>query len=492
MKKKQKKIIAIFFYAALTNCLLFFNACKKPESDTHLFDSKDVSEVEKRFFSNHRPINESVERIFEKILHDNNSLHFAEKIVEKVGYPFWDKAIIQQATVSKSGNRNANNPDLVIAIPFVRNNEHYVNAELVVKIIGDDTLFKWRNDWQYKNYSHGSLNDTASAEFYAVSQMMINYSVFGDSIFKITDSTLFNFNPTRKITGLKLTSKKNDSGKNNISNIQNGPLPDNCVYTTGLDENGIVVVTGILCMAEEGSSGGGVLVITSGGGQWWYYEETGGGGTGGTYPGGGTGYIPPDCGPPVVLRGNTIPDCGPGYVLYPDLTLTAQLNIAQQFFTFQSPGDILYFDNTIDPNQSQSFSTVNAFQDYLATNFPQNPTSNNSTPPTIISTTEKIVHAKFNLSFIAGVDVSCKLVKNGNIWQLTNVTSTEYGVSFSWSWEQQDYSQSVVGNEIILICEGYVKYNIFLEGIGTIFKVRRRFEIKINNVTGTITSSKQI
>lgn len=166
-----------------------------------------------------------------------------------------------------------------------------------------------------------------------------------------------------------------------------------------------------------------------------------------------------------------------------DLT-EAQVNLINQLNTIRQPGEQFYFEDNLTVKNSISFSSVAELSEYLNNAGTYGATSSS----TIINQNEKIEHGKFNLTFIGGVEVSCKLSKVGNLWQLGNVTSSEYGVTFGWSWSQSDFAQSTAGNEITLTVEGYVNYNIIVEAVGTVYKQKTKFIIKINNQTGAITS----
>ncbi len=197
----------------------------------------------------------------------------------------------------------------------------------------------------------------------------------------------------------------------------------------------------------------------------YYYPLIGiGGGVGGNNTPSNTPYIPIN------------------YFTPAHFLLTGQLNL------ILGAGDTYYFTATGDPNQSFSFNTAGEFQIFLNTNNTSQ-TFDITTPSTTINQIEKIEHAKINLIGIGGIDISCKLYKSGNLWQVTNVSSTEYGLTISWSWEQlPNYTTSILGNEIVLNVEGYIKYNVFLEGLGTVYKQKQKYIIKIDTQTGLITS----
>lgn len=165
----------------------------------------------------------------------------------------------------------------------------------------------------------------------------------------------------------------------------------------------------------------------------------------------------------------------------PYLDLSIQLN------SILEPGDSFSFDGTLNPAQSLNFSSVLEFQNYLSTNA-SGQQADLTSPSLIIDQNSKIEHAKFNLTFIGGVDVSAKLEKLSQLWTLVDVTSSEYGVTFAWSWNQSNFSQTYNNNEIIFFIEGYVNYNVIIENLGTVYKQFYKFQVKIDRTTGKITS----
>ncbi len=155
MKKSQALIYSIFL-GGFSAIIFSLNSCKKTDQLVQKLDEQ--SSIEKKFFGEHLPENPLVNSILSRMQHHNRSGHFVGSIVSKVGYPYWDKAILH--ILPPDSKNNSENPDQIIVIPFVRENEQYVNSELVVKITGADTVLKWRNDWQYNNYPHGPFSNT--------------------------------------------------------------------------------------------------------------------------------------------------------------------------------------------------------------------------------------------------------------------------------------------------------------------------------------------
>jgi putative chitinase len=162
-----------------------------------------VTETENRFFQEHSSSDATVLTLTNFIKQKNITSHFVLKTVERLGYPYWDKALFIKQDIQSSGVKSNNtsviNTDTPVSatstlvyIPFVRDQENYVNAALVFLITPTDTLFQYVCDWQYKVKPHGPIyQKDITAESYALFFMMLNRRTLGHSTFKITDKRLF-------------------------------------------------------------------------------------------------------------------------------------------------------------------------------------------------------------------------------------------------------------------------------------------------------------
>lgn len=158
---------------------------------------------------------------------------------------------------------------------------------------------------------------------------------------------------------------------------------------------------------------------------------------------------------------------------------------------FAELGDIsstFLFDNNINNTNSFVFETLQDLQEALETK-----DNNISTNSEIIqqNNSEKILSVKVVRTgiFGSGIEVSVKVQNNNNIWSIANVTSQEYGFTFGWSFSQIEYIQNTDPNNTnvtILEVIGYENYNLFVEGIGTVYKDKVKIVIKINKNTGNV------
>ncbi|MBK8711263.1 MAG: hypothetical protein IPL97_05230 [Niastella sp.] len=153
-------------------------------------EKQNGRDTEETFFNTHRSTDPVENVLVNFIKRKNDSLHFVEKTVKQIGYPRWDKIINfkkQKKVTLKIEDQGAQ----VFYVPFVRDNQNYVNASMVISVNQADTAFYYLCDWQYKNRVHGSSQIDSTAEKYALFFMWLNNRSLGYKSFNITDSSLF-------------------------------------------------------------------------------------------------------------------------------------------------------------------------------------------------------------------------------------------------------------------------------------------------------------
>lgn len=297
--------------------LLLYFSCRKIELQSNLIDQ---AAAKSRFYNGHPPVKPSVQSIANFIKRQDERQDFSKNIINRIGFPRWDKAI----TVASNGllQRTASNATELTYIPFVRENEHYVNASLLVQTSSTDTLYKYIVDWQYQNAPSGTINDTtATAEKIAATLIVLDNEVFDHKIFRLTDTTLFNEHlPVSQRGKQKVvtvnTNNTSSTGRTQLMQttticirVQTGQCtcadPSNCDMC-------LMACAWELCLDFEYDDGTG-----------WGSGGTGGtGGTGqpgGTSGGGGSGggWTPPQC-PFTASRTSLLPaPCLPGWIPYP-------------------------------------------------------------------------------------------------------------------------------------------------------------------------------
>jgi hypothetical protein len=465
--------------------LVLISGCRKSDN-IFTVQPNDYRELKKQFF-NASTADPEVQKVAADIKKQDSIFKFLPDFVKKNGIPKWDKVLYKVSGMGnatlQSGNRSAaristeDNSQGMFFIPLQSQSTGKIQSYIAAFKHGDST-------YTYKLFNKDSLerdNPGNTAARNATINSLGVLAYFEKTInnqptsqYKLSQSETVEFkNPAITISE---PTPSNRSGRSSNS----ARTTSDCFYSLTVTEtyteinvyvNGELVyhyesytVEVVAVIWGDCSGGGG----TSGGSSGWYNWGTGYNGDpywdpynyGWLYPwwtSGGTG----------------------GYDPY--AALSYQLN------SILAPGDSYEFNNNLDPSQSLAFASVGDFQNWLASNA-ANQQADLSTPETIIDPNTKIEHAKFNLTFVGGIDISCKVEKVNNLWNLLEVTSTEYGVTLGWSWEQTGYSQSTSGNEITVIVEGYAKYNVIIESFGTVYKQKYKFQIKIDKTTGKITS----
>lgn len=169
------------------------------------------------------------------------------------------------------------------------------------------------------------------------------------------------------------------------------------------------------------------------------------------------------------------------------------LTIEQKLNIMLKPGDSYEF---IDPNGPQSvllesygvYPSVEDFENAISTYKLEIPAG------IVIGNGDTILpKLRVNKIFVGGYDFYVKLKKDStNVFTFDSVASTEWGLTFSWSWTTVTTSNSVSGDIITVDIIGTENYNVFLEGIGTVYKSAQHYRITINKNTGKVLSFQKI
>jgi len=308
----------IRLFSALGLVIVFFTiiiiSCRKIETEKGF--KRDARIITSDFFQRHIPSDPLTKSLLDFIKKKNDTLHFVEKTVERIGYPRWDKANSFSGKTNKYGGRAGadSNSITITFIPFVRDSQNYVNALMAIRTTASDTSFRYLCDWQYTDTAAIGMETDAFAFF----MMKMDKSVFGHNNFRITDSSIFNGWPYAP-DAVRLI----DSLPQTVSNLVTPIYYEICFISYG-PEYPCGQVEGCVpgqssascfkyCRDEIGRS-----CFT---GVIWEDDDYGGGGTGtgGSGSGGsGGGGNPPEEGTPSDcdeggLSGRNFDPCGPGW-----------------------------------------------------------------------------------------------------------------------------------------------------------------------------------
>lgn len=270
--------------------LIIHPSCRKIDQQA---DETKSSTPQSKFFTDHasnKPLILAINQYFKRL---NDKEGFIDKTIKKIGHPRWDKAI----TVSFSGslNRGESNSTELTYIPFVREEETFVNASLLVQTSPTDTAFKYVCDWEYQYRQNGTLEDTSvTAERIAFTLMTLDKEVFGHTKYKITDTKLFeNYFPDSLRGNQSYLELDSVSGFGNRTEAMAAPI----TFT-------------VYCGACVSMYWQIIYYYNLNGIPTWEFPSGGGGG--------GSTSTPPDCpGIPVARTENVINPCEPGWIPIP-------------------------------------------------------------------------------------------------------------------------------------------------------------------------------
>jgi uncharacterized membrane protein YgcG len=197
--QKQTRTLAV---ALLVMTAVLYFSCRKADQFQSSLAETTVLQVENRFFHEHSNSDSTVTALMEYFERKNEGEHFVAKTVERIGYPYWDKALsLQRAAQTNAVGTNSTGAkktgtvttpsSTTVYVPFVRDDENQVNAALMFTVTPTDTSFLYVCDWQYKDKEHGMVSMAGTAENHAVFFMMLDKRTLGHKTFTITDKKLF-------------------------------------------------------------------------------------------------------------------------------------------------------------------------------------------------------------------------------------------------------------------------------------------------------------
>lgn len=466
--------------------ITFFIGCKKTDTKTESPNSTSYAE---KFFEKSLGINEQTEKLINLLKTENEKSNFLASLPANAGLPVWDKLIKDKST--QKGNKGQRgviadkNGNFIIPLS---NDNFTLSAVLFALYQGDKyNFYCYTNDYAYKVCNDPYYTVEEREKVLALFLYMSNY-VFNISEFQNIPKELF----------LDVRGKE-DGPFHKYLFLKPVKEPKNLPETTYVENLKFVEVcfkswsaNTCTCMepSPETCDWCDICTVTKCFGDWVDdpSSEPGGGSNGdvGIPPLPVTGGNTPSSPPPLPCPGTAwyakVPLTGSG------CTPSTESIVAQQLNQILHPGDSYNFQ-PINPGDVVNVTTVAEFENYLK-DINENTSFSLSFPPYSTQQDEKTERARVNRVLVGGYDFFVKLAKNSqNIWSVSDVTSSEWGMTIGWSWLQQSYTvSSAPGNVITVEVFGYENYNIFVEGIGTVYKALRKYSIKVNAVSGEITS----
>ena len=207
--KFNKPLLSFVLFAGV----IFYFSCRR---ERHEIISDNF--VESKFFTVPAATHPLIIAISKKIFWQNEQYHFVKELVNRVGYPYWDKAIIASAR-NKTGvqaKSTGEDASTMIYIPFVNEEKGIIDASLIVKTDETDTLFRLLNDYEYSNFGFEDDSDS----LWKAKDVFNLFSAFDDVIFNhprihIKDNRLLTDFPNLSIdTNHRYILQKSDTAFN--------------------------------------------------------------------------------------------------------------------------------------------------------------------------------------------------------------------------------------------------------------------------------------
>lgn len=463
MKFQQNRLLL-----ALAAIILSISSCKKNDITVNSNQLKEKQIIE-QFTKVPKDLNPTLQKIANRLKEKDEQTPFIVNVGNKVGTPFWSKALFKSRQISNAAAREMEAGDQAVLIPLSVPNSTEVGG-FIAAVIDANNNVKSVSEYDKFNYYLLGFNKPTSeidAEDVAMQCLILQKEVFGNAKFKILDNELFNTQdgseairknfemylseiPQTTQSSSRIVIIKHNHCTGHTGTGPNGHEGGDC---DECDDCGMFEYTLLFFESPFDWGGGGF----------------GGGGSDGGEGGGGGGWTPPSPSP-LEIHKNLI---------------TTQLNAI-------NPNASFYFNDALDPNMCQSFNTVADFASYLdgSTTFDQ---------PVQVSQTgnEKVSKARVWRT-TGGYDFFVKTEKDAaGKYSVKDITASEFGITFSWSFTLTTYSSAILKpftnpNDITIDVYGTENYNIFLEGIGTVYKSPVHYQIVVNAVTGEITSIKKV
>ncbi len=343
-----------------------FFSCTKIEIKN---DPSNLNEVtSSKFFNIPTNTDKLVLKVINEIKNRNNKKEFVTNFAINNGYPVWNKAILGKRNSNTNLNNfgGGNNPDTLLFIPLVLENQSLVNGYILATMTDSIGLsFSLAKD--YKAYPFYGDTTQLSANIFALRIMIMENQVFGNTKFTITDKRLFH----------EQSNNYNDTSSYSLQINLNETDPTNSVLSSFCYTSCAVHVCSV-CLGNDPDCPLGGTWTTCNTSCIWY--DNGSGNSGGGIPsgGGGGGEIPPSfpCTPVInpsfsgqqnsgsnsVVPGGPPPPCpGPGVGWIPVPPPQTGTNIYGYSYARMAQLDSLLSANPYAVDPCDSLEILNSF-----------------------------------------------------------------------------------------------------------------------------------
>jgi hypothetical protein len=173
--------------------ILVLMTCRKTDfkQAEQPYSSTALDEI---FFNYRPPSTPLIVGLRDYVRRENNKYGFVKTVVDRIGFPYWDKALTYTIARASLRDRGLLDSFDLAYIPFVRDSQTRVNAALIIKapkFPNGDTTVQYICDWQYDEFSFNTVSDTLwnSIDVFNIF-VTLDHNVFGTTEFQILDSKL--------------------------------------------------------------------------------------------------------------------------------------------------------------------------------------------------------------------------------------------------------------------------------------------------------------
>ncbi len=104
---------------------------------------------------------------------------------------------------------------------------------------------------------------------------------------------------------------------------------------------------------------------------------------------------------------------------------------------------------------------------------------------------QKTASSKFWIAGIFG-GVQVNIVQNRTPYSISDVNSNAFGFTAGFNWHQTSFDTTIAGNIVTINIFGIINYNLFVDGVGTVYSAPTHLQIKINKTNGRIISAVKV
>ncbi len=185
-----KYMKGVLLVLGITTLLLIKLSCRKIENNKEKVEVIEIDKTVKFFQTN--SVNPAVLKVIEDLKKKNAEKEFVNELVNKNGYPIWDKAVVNIKTNASNARTVNESGDTIVLAPLSIENTEVVNSFFASKINGDVTSIFF-NGFNYQNLKFGnypSLQEMTANKL-VINIIKLEFYTFGHKNFKVKDRRLF-------------------------------------------------------------------------------------------------------------------------------------------------------------------------------------------------------------------------------------------------------------------------------------------------------------